>query len=105
MHHCVLSCAEIKLLQGEHYMESRKIVLDLPVSVFSALRKSPEEFSSEIRLAAAVKWYEMGVLSQERAAEAAGLCREDFLMALARFKVSPFQYSSAEILEEAGYDS
>jgi len=79
--------------------------LDLPLGVFSALRKTPEELSSELRLAAAVKWYEMGTLSQERAAEAAGLCREDFLMALARFKVSPFQYSSAEILEEAGYES
>jgi predicted HTH domain antitoxin len=85
-------------------MESRRIVLDLPLGLFSALRKTPEEFSSELRLAAAVKWYEMGMLSQEKAAEAAGLCREDFLMALARFKVSPFQYSHEEILAEAGYD-
>jgi predicted HTH domain antitoxin len=85
-------------------MESRRIVLDLPLGVFSALRKTPEEFSNELRLAAAVKWYEMGMLSQEKAAETAGLCREDFLMALPRFKVSPFQYSSDEILDEAGYD-
>ena len=85
-------------------MESRRIVLDLPLGFFSALRKTPEEFSNELRLAAAVKWYEMGMLSQEKAAETAGICREDFLMALARFKVSPFQYSSDEILDEAGYD-
>jgi predicted HTH domain antitoxin len=85
-------------------MESRRIVLELPLGVFSALRKTPEEFSNELRLAAAVKWYEMGMLSQERAAETAGLCREDFLMALNRFNVSPFQYSAREALGEAGYD-
>ena len=28
----------------------------------------------DLRLAAAVKWYEMGILSQKKAAEAAGLC-------------------------------
>ena len=84
-------------------MELRRVVMDLPLGVFSSLRKTPEEMSKELRLAAAVKWYEMEILSQERAAEAAGLCREDFLMALARFRVSPFQYSAEDILKEAGY--
>ena len=31
-----------------------------------------------MRIAAAVKWYEMGIVSQEKAAEIAGLCREDW---------------------------
>ena len=41
------------------------ITIDLPETVFSAIRKSPSEFAAEMRLAAAVKWYEMGVVSQE----------------------------------------
>jgi len=50
-----------------------------------------------MRLAAAVKWYEMGVVSQEKAAEIAGLTRADFIFSLARFGVSPFQSSAEEI--------
>ena len=34
-----------------------KITLDLPPDVFSALRRSPEEFGRELRLAAAAHWY------------------------------------------------
>jgi len=33
------------------------ITIDLPETVFSAIRKSPSEFAAEMRLAAAVKWY------------------------------------------------
>lgn len=47
-----------------------------------------------------VKWYEMGIISQEKAAEIAGLMRADFIFSLSRFKVSPFQYSVEELAEE-----
>lgn len=60
------------------------LTLDLPDDVFSALRRSPEEFARELRLAAAVHWYERGQISQEKAAGIAGLDRTDFLKALAR---------------------
>ncbi len=74
--------------------------LDMPEGAFSALRKDPDEFAKELRLAAAAKWYEMGMVSQERAAEIAGLSREEFIFSLAKFRVSPFQYSIEEIKEE-----
>lgn len=35
-----------------------KVTLDLPEEVFSALRRSPEEFVRELRLAAAIYWYQ-----------------------------------------------
>ncbi len=85
-------------------METRTITLDLPVGVFSALRKSSEEFERDIRITAAVKWFEMGMISQEKASEIAGMCREDFLMELSKYNISPFQYSADEILKEAGYE-
>lgn len=66
------------------------ITLQMPDDVFSALRRSPEEFGRELRLAAAVHWYSRGAISQEKAAEIAGLNRKEFLLALAREKVDVF---------------
>jgi predicted HTH domain antitoxin len=68
--------------------------------VFAALRQDPEQFVPELRLAAAVKWYELGLVSQSKAAEIAGLSRSEFIAELARFKVSPFQYTLDEIIQE-----
>jgi len=53
-----------------------------------------------MRVAAAVKWYENSVISQGKAAEIAGLSRAEFINALNQFKVSPFQYSVGEVVEE-----
>ena len=76
------------------------ISVQLPDSVFSALRYAPDEFVKEMRIAAAVNWYEVGRVSQGKAAEKAGLSRAEFIEALSRFEVSPFQYSAEEIDQE-----
>ena len=76
------------------------LAVELPESVFSALRRSPQEFVQEMRIAAAVKWYEMQQLSQGKAAEVAGLTRAEFIEALSRFQVSPFQYTAEELAED-----
>jgi predicted HTH domain antitoxin len=52
-------------------------------------------------LAAAVKWYELRVVSQGRAAEIAGISRSEFLTALGPFGVTPFQYDADELAREA----
>jgi predicted HTH domain antitoxin len=68
-----------------------KVELDIPDSTLSALRQAPAEFAACLRLMAAAKLYEMGNLSQERAAELAGASRQDFVLQLSRLGVSPFQ--------------
>ena len=81
------------------------VSFELPEDVFSSLRKDPDRFAKELRLAAAVKWYEMGLVSQGRAAEISGLSRSHFISALSRFEDSPFQYDTAEIAEETNRES
>ncbi len=79
---------------------STQIAFELPEDVFSAVKEDPESFAKELRLAAAVKWYEIGKISQERAAQIAGLSRQEFIEALYSFKVSPVQYEKEEIEKE-----
>jgi predicted HTH domain antitoxin len=78
-----------------------QMMIDMPEEALAALRKDPASFAKEMRLAAAVKWYELGLLSQGRAARVAALSRAEFIDALGRFGVTPFQYGAEEILEEA----
>ena len=92
---------------GDHRADSASIenavttvTVELPEDVFSALRRSPDEFGREMRLAAAIHWYEHGDLSQEKAARIAGLDRIDFLAALAREKVAVFQVDFASLKGE-----
>lgn len=77
-----------------------QLTLEMPESAFASLHQAPKEFAQEMRIAAAVKWYELGRFSQGRAAEIAGLSRAGFIDALARYKVSVFQYTAEEVSEE-----
>lgn len=79
-----------------------QIVFEVPEGALAALRKDAPSFTRELRLAAAVKWYEQRMVSQGRAAEIAGVSRAELLDALGRFGVTPFQLDADELAHEGG---
>ncbi len=76
------------------------LTMELPDKVFAALRVGPDDFTREMRLAAAAAWYEQGKVSQEVAARIAELNRTDFLLALARMGKDSFQIDFEDLDRE-----
>lgn len=76
------------------------LTMEMPEKVFTAMRFDPEEFTKEMRLVAAVTWYEQSRISQEVAARIAGLNRTDFLLALARMGKDSFKVDFADLDKE-----
>lgn len=71
-----------------------------PDTVLSSMRWSPDEFVKEMRIEAATQWYAQKRVSQERAADIAGLPRAEFIDALASRCIPVVQTGFDEIMEE-----
>jgi len=74
-----------------------KIVLEVPEEILISLKETPEEFSKDLLMLAAVKLYQMGKLSSGRAAQLAGIPRVSFLQSLARYGVPIFDLTTEEL--------
>lgn len=76
------------------------VTVEYPADVRETLRESKEEFAQELRMLAAAKLYELGKISSGKAATLAGLDRATFLLALGRYRVPVFNYTTAEVERE-----
>ena len=65
------------------------VSINLPENVFSDIHQQPNEFVQEMRIAAAIKWYELGTVSRLQAAEIAGLSCSEFTDAVSRYQSNP----------------
>jgi predicted HTH domain antitoxin len=72
----------------------------VPDSLAATLKIAPHEIRAELGLAAAIHWYQQGVLSMERAAETAGMPRAEFLAELARRRVDVFVVDDQDLTRE-----
>jgi predicted HTH domain antitoxin len=78
------------------------LAIEMEDDIFPALQEDPAQRILEMRLYSAAKWYELGRVSQSKAAEIAGMSRADFISALSRFGVTPFQETAEEITRGLG---
>ena len=77
-----------------------QIRLEIPDTSLSITRESPDEFARSLRIAAAVKWYELGRISQSKAAELIGCNRVELFNHLRDYCVPFLQVSAADLEEE-----
>jgi predicted HTH domain antitoxin len=78
-----------------------QIVLDIPDESLLSLKLSQDAFANELRMAAAVKLYELQRLSSGAAARLAGVPRVVFLSKLTDYGVDTFRLSEEDIRQEA----
>ncbi len=77
-----------------------QIILEIPDRSLEALSESPEAAGKELRLAAAMKLYEIGRLTSGGAAELAGIARVEFLARLGDYGIPTFRLTEEELRED-----
>ena len=76
------------------------VVFDIPKETLLALKMSETEASETLRIAAAVKLFELGRLSSGAAAHLAGVPRVVFLARLADYGVDTFNLTEEQLRQE-----
>jgi predicted HTH domain antitoxin len=78
----------------------KHVTIDIPDETLRALKLAPEVAAQELRLAAALKLYEVGRLSSGAAAQLAGIPRTVFLTKLSDYGMPTFQVSEEDLRRE-----
>jgi predicted HTH domain antitoxin len=80
-----------------------RVAIDIPDATLVALKLDATHAAEELRLAAAMKLFELGRLSSGAAAELANMPRVPFLLRLSEFGVDTFTQSEAELADDLAH--
>jgi predicted HTH domain antitoxin len=78
----------------------KTITIEIPEQLPPEIAASDEDFARQFRLAAAIYWYDRGLISQGKGAEIAGLTRSEFIDALSAAHVDVLQVTPEELRAE-----
>jgi predicted HTH domain antitoxin len=79
------------------------VAIEIPEATLVALKLDASHAAAELRVAAAMKLYELGRLSSGAAAELAGMSRVAFLVKLGEFGVDTFRESESELADDLAH--
>lgn len=79
------------------------VPIDIPESTLVALKLDASSAANQLRMAAAMKLFELGRLSSGAAAELAGVTRVAFLAKLGEFGVKTFDQSESELASDLAH--
>lgn len=79
------------------------VSFELPDDAVLSMHVPPSQLERELRMAAAVKLYELGRLSSGAAARLAGIPRVAFLAKLADYGVDTFRMSEEELIADLNH--
>ncbi len=76
------------------------VTMDVSTEELTAMRLDPDGFVREMRLAAAIYWYQAGEVTMWRAAKIAGLSRLEFMDLLATRRLDVFPVDLVDLKRE-----
>jgi predicted HTH domain antitoxin len=78
-------------------MKTTEIRFEIPEDILNSLNQDKNEFTQQLRLHMALQLYKNHKLSFGKAAELAGMSRDEFLIALDSNKIDFFDYDPSEL--------
>jgi len=78
----------------------KKMELTVAEDILMALNEKPAEFLKDMKIFAAIKFFEIGKFSVGKAAELAEMSKLDFIELLSKHRISVYNYPPEELKED-----